>query len=106
MQGLREKHRPTVLAAVEERSKGTRVWKDPKGLATKLYSFKHKPESPIKEPRVEEASADKLIGGDVTHTESHAADFSELLDGLNIDSNVDSLPDLQEQVAYFFCIIT
>ncbi|XP_071910453.1 uncharacterized protein [Coffea arabica] len=101
LQGLREKHRPAVLAAVEERSKGARVWKDPKGLATKLYSFKHKPESLIKDPRVEEASGDKLIGGDVSHSESHATtDLNELLDGLNIDSEVDSLPDLQEQVVW------
>lgn len=101
LQGLREKHRPSVLATVEERSKGARVWKDPKGLATKLYSFKHNPESLIKEPRVEEASGDKLVGGDVSHSESHpTTDLSELLDGLNIDSEVDSLPDLQEQVVW------
>ena len=100
LQGLREKHRPAVLAAVEERLKGARVWKDPKGLATKLYSFKHKPESLTKDPRAEEASGDELIGRDVSLLDSHATtDLNELLDGLNIDSEVDSLPDLQEQLA-------
>ncbi|KAJ6407363.1 hypothetical protein OIU84_010801 [Salix udensis] len=31
---LREKHRPAVLVVVEERSKGGRIWKDSKGLAS------------------------------------------------------------------------
>lgn len=97
LQALREKHRPAVLAAVEEMSKGVQVWKDSKSLATKLYSFKHKPE-----PRVEEASGEKPINGDVSCSETHSADLDKMLAGLNIDSDVDSLPGLQEQVVCFF----
>ncbi|KAB1208001.1 hypothetical protein CJ030_MR7G002563 [Morella rubra] len=41
LQEMRKKHRPAVLAVVEERSRRGRVWKDSKGLASKLYSFKH-----------------------------------------------------------------
>ncbi|KAJ6742610.1 TBC1 DOMAIN FAMILY MEMBER GTPASE-ACTIVATING PROTEIN [Salix viminalis] len=49
---LREKHRPAVLVVVEERSKGGRIWKDSKGLASKLYSFKHDPGSLVEEKKI------------------------------------------------------
>ncbi|KAJ6913779.1 TBC1 domain family member 8B isoform X4 [Populus alba x Populus x berolinensis] len=86
---LREKHRPAVLVVVEERSKGGRVWKGSKGLASKLYSFKHDPGSLVEEKKVSE--------GDKSLLESHSSNLDDLLSGLSVDPEVDSLPDLQEQ---------
>ncbi|KAL3825940.1 hypothetical protein ACJIZ3_021969 [Penstemon smallii] len=73
LQELREKHRPAIIAAVEERAKGSRVFKDPKGLATKLYSFKHDPESIIKESKTESGTNDKIAVGETADLESHPA---------------------------------
>ncbi|KAL8036139.1 hypothetical protein ABFX02_12G140400 [Erythranthe guttata] len=95
LQELREKHRPAILAAAEERAKGGRVFKDPKGLATKLYSFKHDPESIVKENKTETDKIDKM-----TNLDSHGANLDEILNGITVDSEVDSLPDLQEQVVW------
>lgn len=95
---LREKHRPAVLAVTEERSQGGPVRKDPKGLASKLYSFKHDPESFIKETKPEERQGDKKIGNKTSDSNSNSASLDEYFNNLNIDSHVDSLPDLQEQV--------
>ncbi|KAG9152473.1 hypothetical protein Leryth_024516 [Lithospermum erythrorhizon] len=41
LEELRNKHRPVVRAALEERTKGLHVCKDSQGLASKLYGFKH-----------------------------------------------------------------
>ncbi|XP_011004123.1 PREDICTED: TBC1 domain family member 8B-like isoform X1 [Populus euphratica] len=89
---LREKHRPAVLVVVEERSKGGRVWKGSKGLASKLYSFKHDPGSLVEEKKVSE--------GDKSLLESHSSNLDDLLSGLSVDQEVDSLSDLQEQVVW------
>ncbi|XP_075087125.1 uncharacterized protein LOC107761523 isoform X2 [Nicotiana tabacum] len=97
---LREKHRPAVLAVTEERSQGGPVRKDPKGLASKLYSFKHDPESFIKETKPEERQGDKKIGNKTSDSNSNSASLDEYFNNLNIDSHVDSLPDLQEQVVW------
>lgn len=96
LQELREKHRPSVLDVIEERSKKGRVWKDSKGLASKLYSFKHDPGSLVEEKQAND-------GGDVVsdkdvQLESHSSNIEELLNSLSIDSKVDSVPDLQQQV--------
>ena len=91
---LREKHRPAVLVVVEERSKGGRIWKDSKGLASKLYSFKHDPGSLVEEKKVNE--------GDNSSLESHSSNLDDLLNGLSVDSEVDSLPDVQEHVIFLF----
>ncbi|KAK7345621.1 hypothetical protein VNO77_16228 [Canavalia gladiata] len=92
---LREKHRPSVLMVIEERSKKGRVWKDSKGLASKLYSFKHEPESLVEERKATE-------GNDLAadHMKSHPSNLDELLNSLNVDSEVNSMPDLQEQVVW------
>ncbi|KAI3447633.1 hypothetical protein Pfo_004298 [Paulownia fortunei] len=100
LQELREKHRPAILAAVEERARGGRVFKDPKGLATKLYSFKHDPESIVKENKTEAGSGDKIDVGEISDLDSHSANLDEILKGMTVDSEVDSLPDLQEQVVW------
>ncbi|KAL5067927.1 hypothetical protein RYX36_018814 [Vicia faba] len=98
LQELRVKHRPSVLEVIEERSRKGRVWKDSKGIATKLYSFKHDPESLVEEKKDNDKGdmvADKDVQLDL---ESHSSNLDELLNSLNIDSKMDSLPDLQEQV--------
>ncbi|KAK4432415.1 TBC1 domain family member 8 [Sesamum alatum] len=100
LQELREQHRPAIVATVEERAKGGRVFKDPKGLATKLYSFKHNPESIVKENKNEAGPGDKVDAGEISDLDSHGANFDEFLKGITIDSEVDSLPDLQEQVVW------
>ncbi|KAK4349053.1 hypothetical protein RND71_031808 [Anisodus tanguticus] len=95
---LREKHRPAVLAVTQERSMGGPVKKDPKGLASKLYSFKHDPESFITETKPEERSGDKKTGNKISDSNSNSTNLDEFLNSLNIDSHVDSLPGVQEQV--------
>ncbi|XP_020591844.1 uncharacterized protein LOC110032524 isoform X2 [Phalaenopsis equestris] len=37
---LREKHRPTVIAVLEERAKGLNIWRVSQGLVSKFYGFK------------------------------------------------------------------
>ncbi|XP_018499921.2 TBC1 domain family member 2A isoform X1 [Pyrus x bretschneideri] len=94
LQELREKHRPSVLAIVGERSKKGQAWKDSKGLASKLYSFKHDP-SIIEEKSPTEGSTD----GDVSRSKSGSSNLDEFLSvsGLSV-SEGDSLPDLHDQV--------
>ncbi|KAK8563634.1 hypothetical protein V6N12_035779 [Hibiscus sabdariffa] len=91
---LREKYRSDVLLVVEERIKRGWVWKDSKGLASKLYTFRHDHDSQIEENKPAEDSAD----GDASKLEHHHSYLDELLSSLNVDSNIDSLPDLQERV--------
>ncbi|CAK8571534.1 unnamed protein product [Lathyrus sativus] len=99
LQELRVKHRPSVLEVIEERSRKGRVWKDSKGIATKLYSFKHDPGSPLVKEKKDNDKGDNVADKDVQlGLESHSSSLDELLNSLNIDSKMDSLPDLQEQV--------
>ncbi|XP_057984239.1 uncharacterized protein LOC131168653 isoform X2 [Malania oleifera] len=100
LQELREKHRPAVLAAAEERKKGGRVWKDSKGLASKLYSFKHDPGSVIIETNAKEGLDHMLTDGDMPALEAHSTDLDKFLSGLTVGSEVESVPDLQEQVVW------
>lgn len=100
LQELREKHRPSVLDVIEERSQKGRVWKDSKGLASKLYSFKKDP-GPLVEERKANDEGDMVADKDVQlDLESHSSNLDELLNSLNIDSKVDSLPDVQDQVVW------
>lgn len=96
LQELRNKHRPSVLAAMEERSKGMHVWSDSKGLATKLYSFNRDNGLLVSESKSEENAGDTKATGEVHFIDS---DFTNY-DGstLTFDAELDSLPDLQEQV--------
>ncbi|KAL6277791.1 hypothetical protein ACE6H2_021392 [Prunus campanulata] len=96
LQELRDKHRPAVLAVVEERSKTGQVWKDSKGLASKLYSFKHDPIVTEEKNTTEEGTTD----GYVSHSKSGPRNLDELLSGTSVDSEVDSLPELQDQVIW------
>lgn len=90
LQDSRDKHRPSVIAALEERLKGLRATKDSRGLACKLYSFKH-------DPTTSEGSGDKQRNGGLG---SGSADLDDFLVGLNGDSEADAAPDLQEQVVW------
>lgn len=99
LQNMRQKHRPEILKVVEERSKGVRAWKDSGGLASKLFSFKQDRGSSITETdRLEkDIDASQLV--------FHSTSFNEFLNGLMVDSEIDSLPDLKEQVPYLFCLL-
>ncbi|KAJ3682789.1 hypothetical protein LUZ60_013016 [Juncus effusus] len=82
LEGLREKFRPDVMSAMEERSRDQYTWKDSKskGLATKLYSFKH----------------------DININGKEGNDNEEDLEGYFGNSPVgsDSVPDLKDQVMW------
>lgn len=92
LQELRGKHRPAVLEVIEERTRKGRVWKDSKGLASKLYSFKHDQEPLVDEIKHKEEPSDERID----EGRLHSSNLEEFLVGN--DSEVDSVPDLQEQV--------
>jgi len=94
---LREKHLPSVLVVIEERSMKGRAWKDSKGLATKLYSFKHDRGSLVEERKTSEES-DAVADASV-QLESRSSNLNEMLNSLNVDSELEALPDPQDQVA-------
>ena len=102
LQEMREKHRPSVLVVVEERSKKGQVLKDSKGVATKLYSFKHDRGSVVEEKKTTEGD-DKVTDEDKLRLESQSSNLDELLCTLNVDSELGSLPDLQDQVFPLDC---
>ncbi|XVF07994.1 hypothetical protein REPUB_Repub06bG0187000 [Reevesia pubescens] len=93
LQELREKHRPAVLLIIEKRTKGGRVSKDSKGIESKLYSFKHDRGSLL-----EETKPAQDLTGDTSKLESCSSNLDELLCSLNADTEVNSIPALQEQV--------
>ena len=92
---LRTKHRPAVVTAIEERSKGLRAWKDSQGLASKLYSFKHDSKSSM----VETMNSSQVNGG-LSGPESGSTNAEEILITLPGEDEIDSAPDLQDQVVY------
>ncbi|KAK2979322.1 hypothetical protein RJ640_013286 [Escallonia rubra] len=93
LQELRNKHRPTVKAAVEERLKGLRVLRDSHGLASKLYGFKQESGSLMSGTNKTDQMPEKQTIGDM----APADDFCM---GLSGDVEIDSVPDLQEQVVW------
>lgn len=94
LEELRNKHRPAVKAAVEERFKGLRVWRDCQGLASKLSSFEHDPGSVIVGTTETDKKTDEVMNSD-------ASNYVDELH-MNLSGNVaDSAPDLQEQVTFF-----
>ncbi|GLT70068.1 hypothetical protein SLA2020_421690 [Shorea laevis] len=94
LQELRDKHRPVVMATIEERSKGLQAWRDSQGLASKLYNFKHDPKSVLME-------ANKTAqNGELSHSESGSTNADDVLISLTGDAEMDSVPDLQEQVVW------
>ncbi|KAJ8620876.1 hypothetical protein MRB53_029405 [Persea americana] len=100
LKSLREKHRPAVLAAVEERAKGLSVWKNSQGLASKLYGFKHDPGSFIPEKNPTKGLTTMNIDGHLSISEFDSKNLDGFLGRLNGDDEVDSGIDLQEQVVW------
>ncbi|KAI3799763.1 hypothetical protein L1987_35073 [Smallanthus sonchifolius] len=87
LQELRKKHRPAVEAALEERSKGLNMWRDSQGLASKLYGFK------------ENKSESKITNGGLSRMNSESSSTDESCMGVSGDSEINSVADLQEQMA-------
>ncbi|GAB2286749.1 hypothetical protein Dimus_039790 [Dionaea muscipula] len=97
LQELREKHRPVVIAAIEERSKV--CWKNSQGLASKLYSFKHDPHSMILESselKIQRAE----VNGDTAHLDGGPTSPDDIFVSLTGGIDVDPGLDLQEQVMW------
>ncbi|KAH0682001.1 hypothetical protein KY289_019753 [Solanum tuberosum] len=94
LEELRNKHRPAVKAAVEERFKGLRVWRDCQGLASKLSSFEHDPGSVIVGTTGTDKQTDEVMNSDASSY------VDELHMNLNGNVETDSAPDLQEQVVW------
>ncbi|XP_011027059.1 PREDICTED: rab GTPase-activating protein 1-like isoform X2 [Populus euphratica] len=93
LQELRNKHRQAVITTVEERTKGLQAWRDSQGLATKLYNFKHDPKSLLME-------TNKQTSGELSRSESGSTNADEVLISLTGDTEIDSVPDLQDQVVW------
>ncbi|GAA0151711.1 GTPase-activating protein [Lithospermum erythrorhizon] len=128
LQSLREKHRPSVLGLLENRDTGDKVCKQSKSLATKLASFKrdHGPlmeesgtdekeckslatklasfkrgPGPLtQESKTDENSGSKPIANKTSASDSQFANQEEFLTGITTDTEVDSIPDLQDQVVW------
>ncbi|KAJ8435038.1 hypothetical protein Cgig2_027247 [Carnegiea gigantea] len=97
LQKLRDKHRPGVIVAIEERFKGLKALKNSQGLATKLYGFKHDSESvTTNQPDV----ADEQINGDTAGLESGSGASDDYFIGMNRSVDIDPGLDLQEQVVW------
>lgn len=99
---MRNKHRPTVRAAVEERSNGLRVLRDSQGLASKLYGFKKDPGSLIVGTNKTDQVANKHMNGDLSRMNSGSINSDDLSTNMTGDVEIDSVPDLQEQVPLCF----
>ena len=99
LQEMRYRHRPVVKAIIEERSKGLQAMKDSQGLASKLYGFKHDGKSLIVGTNKTDQTVDKQGNGDILRIDSGSGN-SDFLMSLTGDVEIDSVPDLQEQVAF------
>ncbi|KAH7667691.1 Ypt/Rab GTPase activating protein [Dioscorea alata] len=77
LQELRKKHRPAVLAAMEERNKGLRVWRDSK-----------------------EKAGGMLTNGDAYLLEPESTDFEGYMSSQMVDAELDTVPSLKEQVSW------
>ena len=105
LQQLRDKHCPSVIGAMEERSRGLRVWKDSKGLATKLYGFKRDPVALVSEANSTERLGNTNRNGDL-HLDSESTDLDYILGNLRVDAELDSLPDIKEQVMFLLLTLS
>ncbi|CAI0411594.1 unnamed protein product [Linum tenue] len=90
---LGNKHRPAVMAALEERTKGLQAWRDTKGLASKLYDFKHDGKSMLTEGR-------RQTSGELSRSESGSTNSDDVLITPTENGEMDSTPDLQDQVTW------
>ncbi|XP_072984014.1 uncharacterized protein [Typha latifolia] len=98
LQHLRKKHMPEVLAAMEERSRGLRALKDPKGLASKLYSFKHDPGSLLPQSNSTEGFGEQQTNEEFQF-KSVSANFEGYFNSTD-EMVLDVVPDLKEQVMW------
>ncbi|CAN1257867.1 TBC1 domain family member 9 [Linum perenne] len=90
---LRNKHRPAIMAAREERTKGLQASKDRRGLASKLNNFKLDSKSVLVEGRSQTI-------GDLSRSESESTNSDDALATLIENGEMDSTPDLQDQVVW------
>ncbi|CAH9068992.1 unnamed protein product [Cuscuta europaea] len=100
LQELGEKHRPSVISTLEERSKCCGALKDSKSLATKLYSFKHDPQLRMKQAKLKEDPGDRIVDSDYSHSRASSTNLEDFLNSMTSDSEADSIPDLQEQILW------
>ncbi|XP_074312105.1 uncharacterized protein LOC141647707 [Silene latifolia] len=100
LEELREKHRPSVLGIIDERTKGSEVSKESKSLASKLYSFKQDAQSLMKEPDTAEVLSEKLIDSVRSEVNSSPDNFDEFMCALSSDTEIDSSQYHQEQVVW------
>ncbi|KAJ0958405.1 putative Rab-GTPase-TBC domain-containing protein [Helianthus annuus] len=99
LQTLRQKHRPDVIAAVQERTKGENLRKSSKGLATKLYSFKKEREPIVRELSIKQGLNEKGVDKDSLDLMSPLKrDMSFNMEP--IATEMDSLSDLQDQAIW------
>lgn len=99
LQELRNKHRPAVKAAFEERLKGLQAWRDSKGPATKLYNSRD-PKSVLLD-----FSKASLSDGSLSRSESGSSNAEEVFISLTGDGEIDCLQDLQGQVICAFKVL-
>ncbi|CAN0909345.1 TBC1 domain family member 9 [Linum grandiflorum] len=90
---LRNKHRPAIMAAREERTKGLQASKDRQGLASKLCHFKLDSKSVLVEGRSQTSS-------DFSHSETESTNSDDAFATLIENGEMDSTPDLQDQVVW------
>lgn len=102
LQELRNKHRPAVKAALEERSKGLKVWRDSQGLASKLYGFNQDPGSVAGTNKTDQAFNRDSNG----NTDPSSANVDGLYENINKNLETDSGTDLQEQVTSNFYVLS
>ncbi|XP_062215983.1 uncharacterized protein LOC133916361 isoform X3 [Phragmites australis] len=96
LQELRKKHRPEIITAMEERSKDRSSWKDKKGLATKLYSFKHDPSSVCRQVNSKEGADGLQVNG-----ETGSANLDTYLSTSSVlENDLEEGVDLQDQITW------
>ncbi|GMJ11937.1 hypothetical protein like AT3G55020 [Hibiscus trionum] len=95
---LREKHRSVVKAAVDERVRGLQIWRKSQGLTSKLYGFKHDPNSVLTETNKTRKLVDSKTNGNLSGSESKSMNADEVLSRSTGDAKLDPVPELQQQV--------
>uniref|UniRef100_A0A0D9VSP4 Rab-GAP TBC domain-containing protein n=1 Tax=Leersia perrieri TaxID=77586 RepID=A0A0D9VSP4_9ORYZ len=97
---LRKKHRPDIISAMEERSKDRHSWKDKKGLATKLYSFKHDPSSLLPQVNSKEGADGLQANGEIQFLDSGSTTLGTYLTSSALENELDQGIDLEDQVTW------
>lgn len=100
LQELQAKHRPAVIAAIDERSKELRIWRDSQGLVSKLYGFKQDPGPVLSNSQCMESLDEMRKSGASCLLECGSTNVDELICSLTGETDSSTEPDLQEQVFY------